>query len=195
VQPQDVLAHNGGNAQFNVGVGAAVRSAVTYQWRKGFVNLVNGGRISGATTNALTISAVDSSDVGIYDVVVTQGAASEPSRMARLTLGGTTGIDAQPPNTDSPMLGMPVPNPCRSETSLQYSLSKDSHVLIDVFDVRGRRVRTLVDQSMPGPATYDVQWNGRDSSGAVSAPGVYFVRMVAEDRGSTRRVVLSPRSR
>ncbi len=43
---------------------------LSYQWRKDEVNLINGGNISGSTTNELTITSATSDDVGIYDCVV-----------------------------------------------------------------------------------------------------------------------------
>lgn len=49
---------------------AATGTGITYQWRRNGVNLVNGGQISGATSNSLTITNVNAANAGTYDVIV-----------------------------------------------------------------------------------------------------------------------------
>lgn len=49
---------------------AATGSGLTYQWRRNGVNLIDGGNISGSTTNTLTLTAVTTANSGTYDVVV-----------------------------------------------------------------------------------------------------------------------------
>lgn len=68
-QPADQVACVGGSADFSV---VASGTNLTYQWRKGLVNLVNGGSVSGATSDTLVINPVSSSDYAAnYNVVVT----------------------------------------------------------------------------------------------------------------------------
>ena len=59
---------------------------------------------------------------------------------------------------------------------------------LSVFDVTGRRVRTLVDGRMEA-GRFDVEWDGRDEGGRRTAPGVYFVRLQSSDFGATRKAV------
>jgi flagellar hook assembly protein FlgD len=62
------------------------------------------------------------------------------------------------------------------------------HVTLSVFDVAGRRVRTLVDGWMrAGP--HSSRWDGRDDGGRAVASGVYFARLEA-GRILSRRMVL-----
>ena len=69
-QPRGCRACTGQSASFSVT--ATGIPAPTYQWRKGFVNLVNGGHLSGVTSATLVIDPVDFSDEGLnYDCVVT----------------------------------------------------------------------------------------------------------------------------
>ena len=72
------------------------------------------------------------------------------------------------------------PNPGTRWTRLDYSLRRDGHVLLEVFDALGRRVRTLRD----GPdraGAHSVAWNGRDDSGRRLTHGVYLARLEAGD--------------
>jgi hypothetical protein len=62
-------------------------------------------------------------------------------------------------------------------------------VRVDVFDVRGRRVITLLDGARSaGPG--EIRWTGRDGNGCAVAAGVYFLRAEAAGEIRTRRLVL-----
>jgi len=90
------------------------------------------------------------------------------------------------------LLGPARPNPARSGTSLTLSLPARSRVRLDVLDVRGRRVRRLLDETRPA-GTHRVIWDGRTDGGAAAAAGVYFVRLRSDADGRTesRRVVIT----
>lgn len=81
-----------------------------------------------------------------------------------------------------------APNPFGEMTSVRWELSSAARVRVDVFDVRGRRVTTLLDAARPAGAG-EVGWTGRDDRGQAVAGGVYFVRVRAMGEAHTRRVV------
>jgi len=82
-----------------------------------------------------------------------------------------------------------VPNPFGPSTSLQFSLPAESDVALAIYDVAGRRVRTLV--SGPRPAGMNrVDWNGRDETGNAVASGTYFARLVIDDRVEVKSLTL-----
>ena len=81
------------------------------------------------------------------------------------------------------------PNPFTAETALQFSLPTPEHAVIEVYDVSGRLVTTLVDGSMPAGANR-VVWDGRDSHGAPAASGIYFCRAQVGEWHEARKVVL-----
>ena len=61
---------------------------LSYQWQKDEVNLTDGGRIKGASTSTLSITAVQKSDEGGYTCVVTNTAGTDTSKTSMLNLGG-----------------------------------------------------------------------------------------------------------
>jgi hypothetical protein len=61
-------------------------------------------------------------------------------------------------------------------------------VELRVYDVGGRRVRTLVDGVL-APDHYELEWDGRDDRGRAIAPGVYLYRLTAGDRSLAHRLV------
>jgi len=87
-------------------------------------------------------------------------------------------------------LGPALPNPTAGATSLQYTLPAATSVDLDVVNVTGRRVATLVSAAMPA-GTYSARWNGKTSGGETAPVGLYFVRLRAAGMERTSRVILS----
>ncbi|MEW5702761.1 MAG: T9SS type A sorting domain-containing protein [Candidatus Zixiibacteriota bacterium] len=86
-------------------------------------------------------------------------------------------------------LGTNIPNPFNAATTITYSLADDGPVRLDVFDVLGRRVTTLVDRfESAGP--HEVSWTGRDERGQTVASGMYFYRLIAGGTSDTKKMVL-----
>ncbi len=83
-----------------------------------------------------------------------------------------------------------VPNPFNPSTTIRYDVPNGgARVSIAVFDVTGRRVRSLVDGAQPA-GQQSVTWDGRDDGGTTVASGVYFYRMTAGSFAQTRKMVL-----
>ncbi len=81
------------------------------------------------------------------------------------------------------------PNPFNPTTVINYTLPSRSDVEIAVYDILGRRVRTLLDETQAaGP--HEVSWNGTDGAGHPVATGVYFYRLQAGDMIETRKMML-----
>jgi hypothetical protein len=94
VQPKNQSIVLGSNVTF--AVTATGTGPLSYQWQVNGTNLVNGGFISGATTNMLTISDVQTNDSGSYTVIVTNLAGSATSSNAVLTVLSAPVITMQP---------------------------------------------------------------------------------------------------
>ncbi len=85
----------GTTATFSV---TATGTNLMYQWRKGAVNLINGGDISGATSATLTIANIETADEGLYYVVITGKCSSEISTSVQLSVDDNAVITIQPVN-------------------------------------------------------------------------------------------------
>ncbi len=84
---------------------------------------------------------------------------------------------------------MNFPNPFNPETTIAYSIPKDSFVRVDIFDVRGRLINAL-SEGYQKQGQHTVTWNGVDESGKNVASGVYFYRMETIDRTEMRKMLL-----
>jgi len=96
--PTNQIACSGSSVSFSVN---ATGSGLTYHWRKGTVNLVNGGNISGATSITLTINPVTASNAASNYNVVVSGACSpiSPSSNVSLVVNSAPVITVEPSNT------------------------------------------------------------------------------------------------
>jgi len=89
----------------------------------------------------------------------------------------------------SRLFSAPQPNPAHGATSFRISVPSQSQLRVGVFDVQGRRVRSLVDRvAAPGPA--QIEWNLLDDSGRRVASGLYMVRVDVGDVRKTFRLVV-----
>jgi len=82
-----------------------------------------------------------------------------------------------------------VPNPFNPTTGIQFSLSEPGLVSLEVYNVSGRRVRTLLREHTSA-GSHEVTWDGRDDSGASVSSGVYFYRLVAGEFSEAKRMTL-----
>ncbi len=86
-------------------------------------------------------------------------------------------------------LAQNYPNPFNPETMIEYSLAERTQVELAIYDVLGRRVRTLIDR-VEESGTYAVRWRGRNDSGKPLASGVYVYRLKAGGFTGTRTMLL-----
>jgi hypothetical protein len=88
---------------------------------------------------------------------------------------------------------VPYPNPTRSATTFQFNLSLEvlTNPLIpprlEVFDVRGRLVKTLVGRSQPGVQI--ITWDGSTSTGSRAPEGMYFAHLVVGEVSAVRKLI------
>ncbi len=86
-------------------------------------------------------------------------------------------------------LSQNYPNPFNPVTTIEYSLPRRSSVKIDVFNLLGQKVRTLVDRE-ESAGTYSIAWDGTSSTGEAVSTGIYFYRFQADDHVETRKMLL-----
>jgi hypothetical protein len=129
---------------------------------------------------------IDSSfGLAVKPVLVAYSSVASKSAAGR-TRDGKPALDSVQYETE---LRSVSPNPFNPDTEIQFTLRETTRVAISVIDVGGRRIASLVDDSLE-PGLHSVRWDGRDSIGRGAASGLYFVHMAAGERAFTRRVLL-----
>lgn len=81
------------------------------------------------------------------------------------------------------------PNPYNPVTSIKYDLAENSLVRMDIYNVRGQLVKTLLNQEMLA-GTHSVIWDGKDGQGRSVSSGVYFYRMSLPNKVLTNKMLL-----
>jgi hypothetical protein len=87
------------------------------------------------------------------------------------------------------VLSQNYPNPFNPSTAIEFTLPRSGQVTLEVYDIVGRKVRTLVSEAVTA-GTKRVIWDGCNSDGAAVASGVYFYRITASDFSETRKMLL-----
>ena len=81
------------------------------------------------------------------------------------------------------------PNPFNPNTTIAFEIVKPTNVNIAVFNIRGQKVNTLVNEFMQA-GSHNVTWNGIDENGLDVASGFYFYRLQTDDGVDVKRAIL-----
>ncbi len=100
--------------------------------------------------------------------------------------GGPSGAAA----ASRPLLESSAPNPMRDATRIAFSLPRDAGVRLDVMNLAGERVRTIVATSLPA-GRHEAIWDGRDARGRQVASGTYVARLDAAGEVVTRKLIVA----
>ena len=135
------------------------------------------------------IEGLTESDIEYIEQMMAQMDLTEEQEAAfRVVLYGKAGSAGLPKAFS---LAQNSPNPFNPATTISYSVPEGNsvHVRLDIFGIRGRLVRTLVDADRD-VGNYTVFWDGTDRQGRKVSSGVYFYRMRAGSFAQTRKMVL-----
>ena len=83
------------------------------------------------------------------------------------------------------------PNPFQQSATLRFALPEQAQVQLQVFDVQGRIVRTLVHERLAA-GWHTLVWDRRTEGGAIAPPGIYLCRLSAGARRATRNAIVFP---
>ena len=106
---------------------------------------------------------------------------------APLTVG-TANVSMQDAVPSEVNLAQNYPNPFNPTTRIDYSVVSDGHVTLNVYDITGRLISTLVDGYVDA-GYHSVMWDGIDDSGKMVAAGIYFYSLQNETSSMTRKMV------
>lgn len=82
------------------------------------------------------------------------------------------------------------PNPFNPSTTIRYSLASETNVTLEIFNILGQRVRTLVSGELQVPGSYEAFWDGKDEQRNLVGSGAYLYRLGAGDFEETRKMIL-----
>lgn len=183
-----VSAHfdvNYGDLDVSAGTG---RLFLVSSFETGMAEFTPGGVF--VAEHALPVGVADLSGVGLVCEAQEAWVASTAGVVTRL--GGVPCAAASPaPDLADHRFSLQpnFPDPFTSATEFRFSLPRAASVLVTVHDVRGRRVRTLVQESLPA-GDHAAHWDGRDDAGRPLPSGAYFCHLAAGGATVSQKSVL-----
>ena len=100
---------------------------------------------------------------------------------------GPISVEITPP--ESFELSQNYPNPFNPETKIRYQLPNSGEVVLKIFDILGREVKSLVNEKLEA-GFHEVTWNGRNNSGRKVSSGVYYYQIRASEFKETKKMIL-----
>jgi len=86
-------------------------------------------------------------------------------------------------------LSQNYPNPFNPSTTIQFSLPTQTSVRLDIYNMLGQRVKTLVADEMLQAGNYDVVWNGTNDQNITVPSGMYIYRITAGNFVDSKRMM------
>jgi hypothetical protein len=87
------------------------------------------------------------------------------------------------------VLSQNYPNPFNPETQIEYTLQSPAQVTLQIYNLLGQKVKTLVNEQKPA-GSYRIFWDGKNEAGKAVASGIYFYGLKANGVSQTKRMVL-----
>ncbi|MCI0515705.1 T9SS type A sorting domain-containing protein [candidate division KSB1 bacterium] len=81
------------------------------------------------------------------------------------------------------------PNPFNPKTTITFTLKNNEHVSLNVYNVLGQKVQTLLDKNMQ-IGLHQISWNAVDATGKQMPNGVYYYRLETESQSATKKMIL-----
>jgi hypothetical protein len=102
---------------------------------------------------------------------------------------GTTGVGGGATVLSGVELAAPIPNPTAGNARVSFSIDARADVRVDVLDLAGRQVRTLLSATLDA-GEHTVTWDGRADDGVRLANGCYFLKLASGGVARSRKIVL-----
>jgi hypothetical protein len=181
-------------------------SIISYQWTK-----IGGGTVtmSGATTAKLSLSnAVECTYV--FQVTVKDNKGASASAIVRLAVKPATENTAARESTQGDNIatasttqedsniapsefdfsvGQNYPNPFAGTTSIPFTLTKDQHVVLKIFNDKGNEVATIIDEILSA-GKHVAELNRDALSKGGDATGIYYYKLLSEEKTITHRMIV-----
>jgi hypothetical protein len=87
-------------------------------------------------------------------------------------------------------LSQNFPNPFNPETTIRYQLPEETRITLEIFDILGRRVKTLLDNKYREAGYHQISWDGLNQNKHAVASGIYLLNFKSEIYNKVIKMVL-----
>jgi hypothetical protein len=81
------------------------------------------------------------------------------------------------------------PNPFTNSLKIKYELKNKANILVDIYNMQGQKIKTMIKQKTQPPGEYQLVWNGTCKNGKEVTNGTYLIRLQVGRQVTTRTVV------
>ncbi|UCD64186.1 MAG: T9SS type A sorting domain-containing protein [Candidatus Zixiibacteriota bacterium] len=162
----------------------------------GFIDYDAGDRVMVGSAGPFDFNAGDSQYVLLAFASVSGTSNLNSITELRSILNSYTdfpvGIEDEPPAAQLPqgyLLSQNYPNPFNPSTTIRFTLPRRSDVKIDIFNILGQRIVTILDEARPA-GQHSVVWDGTDENNRPVSTGLYFYRIKAGDYTDSKKMLM-----
>ena len=135
---------------------------------------------------------INTDDDGLYDRIFISRYAPNPQYYPTLFIysaDSTNVINENVLISNNDICLKSFPNPFNPETKIAFNLPKSSRIKLEIYNIKGQKVKTLVNEVLPA-GEHSAIWNGRDSNDKRVSSGIYFYKLEAGDYQEVRKMLL-----
>ena len=143
---------------------------------------------SGADTSYTTTFSGSQGDPHVVTCIAADSAGLQDSTTWNFIITDVKGNDGLIPKEFA--LGQNYPNPFNPTTTVRFDLPREAAVTLEIYNIVGVRVRSLLKGDHIGAGRYTLIWDGCDESGRMLPSGVYLYRITAGDFHAWRKMTL-----
>lgn len=143
------------------------------------------GNINLAVSNIVSMNLIDLKRPAYSAWIMHRG---NPGRTGDMFNAMTDNEEQDVAVVNNSLLGN-YPNPFNPETTISFTLKNPGHVTLDIFNLKGQKVKTLINEYKVS-GRHDIVWNGTDQNNSNVASGIYFYKMRNGKYSSTKKMIL-----
>ena len=126
---------------------------------------------------------------GVYHYYITSAYGlldSDPSNVINMLIEG---LDIEENLQTSAQTALHLsPNPFYSTADIQYKVIRAGKVKVDVYNIKGQHIKSILEETKSS-GSYQLIWAGTDKAGNKVAPGIYFMRLEADGKALTKKML------
>jgi len=86
-------------------------------------------------------------------------------------------------------LAQNYPNPFNGQTNIEFRISTQSNVKLEIFNILGQKIKTLIEEEK-SPGYFTISWDGKNNLGDSMNSGIYFIKLSTDKFGETKKIML-----
>ena len=87
-------------------------------------------------------------------------------------------------------LNQNYPNPFNPNTMIQFSVGKDEFISLNIFDINGRLIKSLINNTYYVSGSHKITWDGKSQTGSQAPSGMYIYKLISNNQTISKKMLL-----